>query len=373
MYRSTLLLLALVSAMSCGTDDGDAAFEPDAGLVDEADAGPAYDFSAVDERFIADDDKYLGYVYVSVYRGDQRIYEYSSGGATEDSVFDLASATKWIAGGVILSLIDDGAFGIDDPVGSHLQVMADNGKGDFTVRHGFSMSSGLFDESRPHTNSKLTLEQSVAAIAANTAVLFTPPGSQIAYDGKQMQVVGRVAEVATGKDWRTLAREQLFDKCGMTSSNFDVFGTNPAVAGGLSTSPADYLAYMKMVMNGGTCGDSRVLSESSIAEMFTNQTNDAPVAQTYWESNHPDYPYGKDDLRYSFGAWILAENPETGDVEEITSPGAWGTFPWVDRKRGIHGIIATYIPLPDGGFRRVLDSELAILSLIRSEIDRVDN
>ena len=270
-------------------------------------------------------------------------------------------------------MIDAGAFGIDDTVGTHLPIMSDNGKGEFTVRHGFSMSSGLWDESRPHTNSKLTLEQSVNTIAANTDVLFSPPGSQIAYDGKQMQVVGRLAEVATGKDWRTLASEQVFDKCSMSSSSFDVFGTNPAVAGGLSTSPADYMTFMKMVMDGGVCGDVRVLSAAAIEEMFTNQTNDAPVAHTYWESNHPDYPYGKDELRYGFGAWILAENPETGVVEEITSPGAWGTFPWVDRKRNLHGIIATYIPLTEGGFRRVLDSELAILSLIRAEVDRVDS
>lgn len=331
---------------------------------------PNYDFAAVDTLLTAAVPAFNGQVYVAFKRGDSLVYEFAAGGIDENTVFGIASATKWISGAVILALAEQGYFSLDDPVGNYLPIMANQGKGHFTIRQAFSMSSGLFDASNPEINPGLTLEQSVNVIALNTPFIFSPPGSAIAYDGDQMQVVGRIAEVVTGKDWRTIAREQLFDKCGMNASNYDVFGLNPAVAGGLSTSAADYLRFLRMLMDGGVCSNGvRVLMPDSIQEMFTNQTFNAPVLETPWPSNHPDFPYGNDDLRYSFGSWILAENPATGIVEEITSPGAWGMFPWADRKRNLYGVIFTYVPLTQGGFQAVLDTQLGVLRETRNIID----
>jgi len=334
-----------------------------------ATATPDYDFSAVDALLTTSVSTFNGQVYVALKRNDDIVYEFSAGGVDENTVFDMASATKWISGAVILSLAEQGYFSLDDQVGTYLPIFNDQGKGYFSIRHAFSMSSGLFDDTRPHTNPSLTLEQSTNIIALNTPFLFSPPGSNIAYDGKQMQVVGRIAEVVTGKDWRTIAREQLFSKCGMDDSNYDVFGINPAVAGGLSTTAADYLMFLKMIMDGGVCNGVRVLDPESIQEMFGNQTNNAPVLETPWPSNHPDFPYGNDDLRYGFGSWILAENPGTGVIEELTSPGAWGAFPWIDKRRKLYGVIFTYVPLTQGGFQSTVDSQLAVLRETRNIID----
>ena len=354
-----IFIVAAMVFLITGCDEGDA----------PGDTVPRYDFSSADALVTATAPTLNSPVYVAVKRGDHLLYEFSYNGADENTLFDMASATKWISAGVILTLVEQGYFSLDDPVGDYLPIFNDMGKGHFTVRHAFSMSSGLFDETRPHTNPLLTLEQSVNVIALNTPFLFSPPGSNIAYDGKQMQVVGRIAEVVTGNDWRSLAKAQLFDQCGMTSTHYDVFGTNPAVAGGISTTARDYLVYLKMIMDGGVCNGIQVLSAESIREMFTNQTNNAPVLETPWPSSHPDYPYQNDDLRYGFGSWILAQNPDTGIVEELTSPGAWGAFPWVDKRRDIYGVIFVYIPLDQGGFQATLDFQLAFLREIRNTID----
>ncbi|MEW6332422.1 MAG: serine hydrolase domain-containing protein [Pseudomonadota bacterium] len=360
-FQLPAIMLALWLA-GCGSDGGD---DP----ADTPVASPEYDFTAVDTLLSTSLSQFNGQVYVAFKRGDDLLYEFSAGSVDQNTVFGIASATKWISGAVILALAEQGYFSLDDPVGMYLPIFATQGKGHFTIRHAFSMSSGLFDATRPHTNPNLTLEESVNFIALNTPFIFSPPGSAIAYDGKQMQVVGRIAEVVTGKDWRTIAREQLFDKCGMNHTNYDVFGTNPAVAGGISTTASDYLIFLKMVMDGGVCNGVRVLAPESIREMFTNQTNNAPVVETPWPSNHPDFPYGNDDLRYGFGAWILAENPDTHIVEELTSPGAWGTFPWADQRRNLYGVIFTYIPVDQGGFQSVLDTQLAVLRETRNIID----
>lgn len=365
-------LLAIVLTLAVSACDSGVSTMPLPGDGIPVDAAPLvqYDFTALDTQLSSDRALYQDKLYVAIKRGDEFLYEYSAGGANIDTVFDMASATKWISSAVILILAEQGYFSLDDQVGSHLQIFADQGKGHFTIRNAFSMASGLFDASRPHTNPALTLEQSVNVIALNTPFIFSPPNTAIAYDGKQMQVIGRIAEVVTGKDWQTVARELLFDPCGMHNTEYNVFGdTNPAVAGGLSTTAADYLVFINMVMNDGVCGNTQVLSAESIREMFTNHTGNAPVLETPWPSYHPDFPYGNDDLRYGFGGWILAENPDTGLVEELTSPGAWGAFPWADRRRSIYGVIFTYVPLSEGGFQATLDSQLAALQLVREIID----
>ena len=354
-YLISIVVILAVSACDSGVSD---------------DPLTQYDFTALDAQLNSDRAVYRDKLYVAIKQGNEFLYEYSAGGSNIDTVFDMASATKWISGAVILILAEQGYLSLDDQVGDHLRIFSDQGKGHFTIRHAFSMASGLFDASRPHTNPALTLEQSVNFVALNTPFIFSPPNTAIAYDGKQMQVAGRIAEVVTGKDWRTIAIELLFDPCGMHATQYNVFGdTNPAVAGGLSTTAADYLKFLNMIMSDGVCGDTQVLSAETIQEMFTNHTNNAPVLETPWPSHHPDYTYGNDDLRYGFGSWILAENPDTNQVEELTSPGAWGAFPWLDKRRNVYGVIFTYVPLADGGFQATLDSQPAVLKLVRETVD----
>jgi len=338
--------------------------------VDNNSAIVAYDFSPLATMLDNTAPIYQNNVYVSFNNTDEELFNYASSGVDENTVFKMASASKWISGAVILSLAEENYFSLDDRIGDYLPIFDTQGKGDFTIRDAFSMSSGLFDTTRPHTDPTLSLEESVDVIALNTPFIFSPPGSGIAYDGKQMQIIGRIAEVVTGKSWRLIAQQQLFDKCGMDQTQYDVFGMlNPAVAGGISTTAHDYLVFLKMIMDGGLCGSTQVLTQNSIEEMFTNQTNNAPVVESPWPSDHPDFPYGNDDLRYGFGAWVLAQNPESGVVEELTSPGAWGAFPWLDRSRNMYGVIFTYVSLFDGGFQSTLDSQLELLKELRYIID----
>ena len=63
----------------------------------------------------------------------------------------------------------------------------------------------------------LTLEESVNLIAAHVPIVF-PPGTQLAYEGAGMQIIGRICEVVTGKSWHTLAAGLLFQPLGMTES-----------------------------------------------------------------------------------------------------------------------------------------------------------
>lgn len=326
-----------------------------------------YDFSPVTAYIDANRDVFENEIVVLVERDGARLYKYNHG-FDEDTKRGVASATKWMAASIVMRVGEEGWYDLDDRVGDYLEVMEQAGKGDFTIRHAFSMSSGLYDDSRYHTQPNLTLEQSVAEIAANVPIIF-PPGTEVAYDGKQMQVVGLIAQQETGVDWRTLAQTRLFDPCGMTSTDYLRFGTNPAVAGGIQTTPVDYMRFLRMLMNNGQANGQQVLSPAILAEMFTNQTYGLPIRETPIPEESNWFAEGDGEFHYALGSWVMVEAPDGGPVRELTSPGAWGTHPWVDFDRDIYGIVFLDVPVSTDA---AIEGCYHIMQLVRNAIDNVD-
>ncbi len=335
----------------------------------ETGGGPDYDFTAVDAFLTDSIALFEGNVLVMIREGDRLIYQFQLGAIGPNTVVHMASATKLISAGVILSVIDSGHLGMDDRVGDYVPAMQSAGKGDITIRQCFSMTSGLFGGVMYEINPLLTLEQSVSRIAQNTPVVF-PPGTQMAYDGKGMQVAGLAAQNATGVDWRLLAAQRIFNPLGMTSTSYSEFGLNPSIGGGVRTSAVDYLRYLKMILDGGVSAGQTILSPAAIGELFTNQSYGLPIYHLPlgFANGSPWFPYGAETIWYGFGAWVLARNPVSGAVEELTSPGAWGSFSWIDRRRGIVGMLVTDTP---AGTAQAVDPALHAFELIRQAIDRV--
>ncbi len=363
MSRCVQMIVGLsLSAVACTPVDAG----PDRPATE---GSPVYDFSAVDALLTASINAFDGNVLVMIKQGGELIYQFQLGQFGPDTVVHMASATKLISAGTILSVADSGHYALDDRVGDYLPLMQSQGKGDVTIRQCFSMTNGLFDQSQNfEINGALTLEQSVNRIALFTPVIFEG-GAQMAYHGKGMQVAGLIAQNETGVDWFTLAQQRILNPCGMTSTTYDEFGVNPAIAGGARSTANDYLRFLEMIDGGGAYNGQQVLSPAAIAELFTNQSYGLPI---YYvppgiAEGSPWFPYGAEHIWYGFGAWVLARNPTTGRVEEITSPGAWGSFSWIDKRRGTIGMLVTDVP-PGG---QAVDSVLHAFELVRRAIDRV--
>jgi CubicO group peptidase (beta-lactamase class C family) len=323
-----------------------------------------YDFSAATSQLESNLGVYGNRVVVIVEQRELgEIFRYQSGAITQDSKIGIASCTKWLSGAVVLASAERGYLHLDDRVGDYLPVLESNGKGDITIRQCFGMKSGLsLRDPDYEIDRTLTLAESVDLIAANAPIVF-PPGTQLDYEGDGMQVVGRICEVATGKDWRVLARELLFDPLAMDIADYLFFGINPGIAGGARCSAADYLKFLHMVIQNGQGANGRVvLSSSSVQEFFTNQTFGLP--EYYSPARESDYYAYDERPNYGMGSWVIARNPATGVVEEVASPGAFGTYPWVDRRRGLRGII---FMLGIGAV--AIESNLRVLAHLRTEID----
>jgi hypothetical protein len=230
------------------------------------------------------------------------------------------------------------------------------------------MKSGLYETTVDYeTAQMLTLTQSVNQIAINTPIVFTP-GTQLAYEGDGMQVVGRICEVVTGKDWHTIVQEELIAPLGLTNTDYLHWTVNPGVPGGSRTTAQDYQKILRMILRNGLADDGSVyLTSRSVKEWFTNQTQGLPEYDSPWPTD--TYPYGERP-DYGHGSWVLAQNQATGQAEEVTSPGAYGTFPWVDVKRRLRGIIAMYAASPTG-FSTSGTNDLRVLEALRAAIDAV--
>jgi hypothetical protein len=187
----------------------------------------------------------------------------------------------------------------------------------------------------------------------------------LGYDGAGMQSVGRLAELRAGIPWESLARARVFDPCGMPDADYLEFTPNPAIAGGARSSAEETIRFAEMVIDGGVSGGSRVLSPASVERLFTNATLGLPAYGSPWPAEHPLYPYGVDP-DYGFGGWILAQNPADGHVEEMVGAGAWGSFIWVDRRRGMTAVLIADVP---AGSQGSLDAALGVFAIARGQAD----
>ncbi|MDX2024550.1 MAG: serine hydrolase domain-containing protein [Deltaproteobacteria bacterium] len=240
----------------------------------------------------------------------------SFGNQTNASVVELASASKAPSALAIMSLVERGTLSLDAKVGEVL-TDAPADKAQISLRELLSHTSGLPGNATCLASDSLTLAACAKEILG--ARLQTPPA--FVYGGASFQVAGRMAEVASGKPWNTLFSEALSAPCEAETLSFAAsprnnLGSdiNPRIAGGAAASLVDYARFLSVFVNGGRCGDVRVLTSSTVTTILTNHIgaldqSGSPLSQAEG---------------YGLGWWR-----EKGGVI-WSDPGAFGTYPWID-------------------------------------------
>jgi CubicO group peptidase (beta-lactamase class C family) len=324
-----------------------------------AGAGLPYDFSAATALITAELPDLSNRVAIIVRQGNTDIYRYQSGEIGYGTKTRLASFTKTLSAGVVLALRDEGLLSLTDTFGSALPTFALRGIGSSTVLDAFGMRYGVTTPQAYEIDRRYTLAQSVTLIGLTGTQTFAP-GTVLNYDGSGMQVVGRMAELATGQSWETIARQRIFDKCAMPTADYGYFAPNPAVAGGAQGSADETIRFAQMVMDNGVYNGARVLSPASVDQLFVNATLGLPVENNPFPAQHPLYPYGQQP-DYGFGTWVFAQNPSSGIVEEVVGAGAWGSYMWLDRRRGVYAVLITDVPAGTQGSSNAMFGLMAIV------------
>ena len=302
-----------------------------------------YDFSQIDRKIqLWIDSGYYSGAGLIIAKNNQLIKNTCYGSYTPDTVVFIASSGKWLAAATIAAVVDEGKLSWDDPVHKWLPEFTDV-KGTATLRQLLSHTSGYpdYQPKGAHRDDYQTLAESVAHIVPLPA--DTVPGAQFHYGGLAMQVAGRMAELATGKDWETLFQEKIARPLDMKNTHFTPVdlggGHSPMLGGGARSTLHDYANFLNMIFNNGVFAEKRVLSEADIKEMQADQVGKAKVApHEFVERVRAEMHNGI----YGLGEW-REELDSAGNAALISSPGWAGTYPWIDKTTGTYGFFITHV------------------------------
>lgn len=299
----------------------------------------------------------------------------------KDTLFHVASNTKPVVATAALMLVEEGKLDLDAPVGKYLPAFANDKCKDIKVRHLLSHTSGfriptiflepLLMKSAEHPAApSLRLEvDRFAAIGPKEK-----PGTTYAYNNPGFNTLGAIIEVVSKQPLESFLSERIYRPLGMTdSAHVDrkeslerrsciynrkegawraVYrpGDPPKypfvrASGGLITTAADYVRFLQMYLEGGSCQGKRLLDPRLVGQATSAQTRSLySVEEQKKMSNF-----------YGFGWSVEAEG-------EYGHGGSDGTFAWVEPKRELIGIVFTQSPggkNPRPEFRKLVRQALS--------------
>jgi CubicO group peptidase (beta-lactamase class C family) len=320
-------------------------------------AHTSYDFTAID-RILERAAPQLGGCALVLIQDDKVVYRKSFGRFEADKVVAIASASKWLSGALLMTLVEEGRISLDDSVSKYIPEFGPD-KSEITIRHLFAHTSGLPPEARCRNDKRKTLEHCANEIARMK--LRTAPGEEFFYAGVSMHVGGRIAEVVSGKSWNELFEEKIAAPLGMAATDFFAYGStqNPRPAGDARSSADDYGRFLQMILQRGTSNGKQILSASSVVEMHKDQTSGARIGYTIYEKHaarDPSLPLA----RYGLGVWREKVDDASRQLREASSQGALGFTPWVDVERSLAGVLSV-----QSSFSRVMPVYLELKQEIR--------
>ncbi|WP_431471621.1 beta-lactamase family protein [Nonlabens sp. SCSIO 43208] len=231
----------------------------------------------------------------------QEYFYAQQGNVDQNTVFPVASISKWITSFGVLKLVQQGNIDLDTPVDKYLTRWQlpdsdfDNNK--VTVRRLLSHSSGLIDDlgysGFAATDSIQTIEESLNK-AADTdysdgvAMVGVEPGSQYLYSGAGYTILQLLIEEVSGQPFTQYMKNEVLDPLEMYHSTFQyqdatnkqlaqVYKENGEIrpmnrftalaAAGLYTTTHDLAKFLN-----ANVSENPVLSSSTINEMATAET-----------------------------------------------------------------------------------------------------
>jgi CubicO group peptidase (beta-lactamase class C family) len=250
----------------------------------------------------------------------------------------IASCSKWLSAALVMTFVDEGKLKLTDTVGKYLPVLSRHGKGNITIGQCLSHLTGVkappIGENIREMREEISMDEAINDIASMP--MEGKPGTIFHYSNVGLQIAGAILEKISSKSFETLFAERIAAPLGMRHTDFGK-GKVAIPAGGAYSTPEDYLNFLVMILNKGVFNNQRILSEKSIAEMQVNRRT---------PDIKPGYaPQEAGDFGYGFGEWTM-------DSGSVSSPGLFGSFPWIDNNKKYAAFMMTYYFKSEGRHER---------------------
>ncbi|THU35898.1 beta-lactamase family protein [Niastella caeni] len=291
------------------------------------------DFTQVD-ALLQRNQKLLGNDVVAlVYKDGKIIHAKELGEFNAKTQAPIASSSKWLTAALVMMFVDEGKIKLDDPVSKYLPIFDKYMKSYVTIRMCLAHTTGI--ESEKGSLSKImqrgkymSLEEEVNALAAKE--ISNNAGTEFHYGAIGLNIAGRVLEVVSKKTFDRIIQDKLLRPLKMKGTSFvNDNGYAPNPSGGARSTANDYINFLSMILNKGMFEGKRILSEKAIEEMQTPQFVTLPVKFT---------PKVAEGFHYGLGEWIQEEDAQ-GKSKVVSSPGLFGTWPYIDKCRNYAAII----------------------------------
>ena len=327
-------------------------------------------------------------------RGVRRLGEPAA--MATDSLFWFASMTKAITTTAALQCVERGQLSLDAPASEILpdlagfQVLegfdADGtpllrpAKRAITLGHLLTHTSGLsYEFIRPEVTKYRHAKGLPDIFSCKNAALMTPlvfdPGDRWEY-GTGIDFAGKMVEAVSGKRLGAYIADNIAAPLGMTTTSFDPDDTlrarrvgiharnaagvvSPSAfdlprdpefemgGGGLFGTIPDYHRFLRMILNKGTVGGTKILRPETVAMMSTNQIGTMTCGS--FESAMPELTNSVPEIPGTCNRWGLGFM-----INEVAVPGgraanslSWAglanTYYWIDPTNGIAVVVAAQI------------------------------
>lgn len=337
----------------------------------ESRAQVTYNFDAVHDKIQSwVDSVYYNGAGIYIAKDNKEIDKKYFGNYDSETIVFIASAGKWLAAATFAALVDEGKISWNDKVKKWCPEFGDS-KGEATLTQLLSHTAGYpdYQPSGSPTDIYQTLAESVGHIVGLPA--DTLPGTKFKYGGLAMNVAGRIAELATGKDWETIFQEKIAKPLNMAHTRFtpvdSAGGHAPMLGGGARSTLDDYAKFLSMISNDGVYKGKRILSAKVVKYMQADH-----VLQAIMPKDNFVHEVRNSDRKDVYGIGEWREEVDTkGNATLISSPSWAGSYPWIDKKNGVYGFFITHIVKARNGFNSFLASSV-LVDYVRDIVPNID-
>lgn len=260
-----------------------------------------------------------------------RQFVHRVGSSTEYTSYESASTSKWVTAGVILDLVRRGIMSLDDNPQDYLAFWPTTGNhSQIQLRHLLSFTSGLSAEPLCINIGIATFANCVQEVL-NSNPTIPVPGQEFYYSSAHMQVAGLMAVEALGvSGWSEVFSDFQLNNNLFLNASYDLPSDgNPRLAGGMHWMAVEYLDYLEALFR------EAILTPALIDTMTSDQIAGATIVSSPSDGAGYDWHYG-------LGNWIECESVtfDCVNVTRVSSPGAYGAYPFIDYEHGYFGIVA---------------------------------